>query len=733
MTEREKDSLIHFATACKYQRSGANCTDWGAVAQNMHDKCGIDLPGEKWKNQYRSITGLSHKARAERSHKESDAREVTDEQILSALGVKRTPQQDADILHVPVTAFVRRADKLKDAGYNITEAAGTIWLERAALPSYAELREPYDGETKIAFGVVSDTHLCNKNQQLTYLNDFYDRCAAEGITTIYHAGDISDGFYKSRPDHIYELFKIGFDEQADYIIENYPRRNGITTKFITGNHDATHLKNGGADIGSRIAERRPDMEYLGYMSAKVWLTPQCDADLFHPLDGSCFDDQTEILTRNGWKLFKDLTTSDAVATMTKSNWEFEWQNPEFITKIQYNGPMYHIKSRTVDMMITPNHGLWVRRYPEGLNRLENPRMPQKGHFSVNTEWHMEKAESIVSTYARQKWQMTNHCLKWNGIVDKKYVDVPFIESKNIGMKRKMKHIGRVGLMDMCELIAWYVTEGHADHKRVCICQSQRVNPENHKMITDLFKRMGIGYNARGRDNKDIYIGSVELASYLINICGSGSRNKYLPNFIKALPSEYLYRVLDIMIRGDGWINGFGYGYKSISEKLRSDFMEIAIKLGYSVHEHKVTVNIAKIQTEPTINQSPAKINYNGYVYCCKVPNGLILVRRNGTATWSHNCYALSYSSQKFIDGLQGGQKPRLLFIGHHHKALYYPYRNIHVFEVPCFEAQTRFEQGKRISVNVGGWIVWIKCKPDGTVTEIVPQLVPYYDMLQNDY
>lgn len=314
---------------------------------------------------------------------QKEKKEITDEQILSALKVKRTPQQDAEILHMPITDFVRSCDRLLSDGYNVRETSGLIWIETAPMPENAEIKELYNGETEITFGLISDTHLCNKNQQLTYLNRFYDLCEQSGIKTVYHCGDVSDGYYKNRPEHIYELLKIGFDEQAEYIIENYPSRPGITTKFITGNHDSTHVKNGGSDIGKRISDKRADMEYLGYMSAKVWLTPQCDMDLFHPLDGTC--------------------------------------------------------------------------------------------------------------------------------------------------------------------------------------------------------------------------------------------------------------------------------------------------------------------------------------------------------------YALSYSSQKFVDGLQGGQKPRILAIGHHHKALYFPYRNIHVFEVPCFEAQTTFEKGKKISVNVGGWIVKLTCKPDGTVTSISPTLIPYYDMIQEDY
>lgn len=369
-------------------------TDWKSKAEQLKFDDGLSwseiskqmqpyFPGLTETQVHEKIRTYIRTTPRYKDNEQKEVKEVTNEQILSVLKVKRTPQQDAEILHMPITDFVRRSDALSNDGYNIQEANRLIWLETAALAENKEIIEKYDGKEEIVFGLISDTHMCNKKQQLTYLNQFYDLCQQAGIKTVYHCGDISDGYYKNRPEHIYELLKIGFDEQADYIIDKYPSRDGIVTKFISGNHDSTHVKNGGSDIGKRISDKRPDMEYLGYMSAKVWLTPQCDMDMFHPLDGAT--------------------------------------------------------------------------------------------------------------------------------------------------------------------------------------------------------------------------------------------------------------------------------------------------------------------------------------------------------------YALSYSSQKFVDGLQGGQKPRILAIGHHHKALYYPYRNIHVFEVPCFEAQTDFEKGKKISVNVGGWIIKLSCKPDGTVTTISPTLIPFYDMLQDDY
>jgi predicted phosphodiesterase len=96
-------------------------------------------------------------------------------------------------------------------------------------------------------------------------------------------------------------------------------------------------------------------------------------------------------------------------------------------------------------------------------------------------------------------------------------------------------------------------------------------------------------------------------------------------------------------------------------------------------------------------------------------------------------YAISYSTQKLIDAMQGGTKPKLYFVGHHHKGLYMVYRNIHTFEVPCMQAQTPFERGMKIFVMVGWWIITLEIEKDGTVASVTPQLVTKYVMLENDY
>jgi UDP-2,3-diacylglucosamine pyrophosphatase LpxH len=145
----------------------------------------------------------------------------------------------------------------------------------------------WDGCETIRFGLMGDTQLGSKYAQITHLHNFYDICEKEEIATVYHTGDITDGL-KMRTGHEYELYLTSADDMRDDVIANYPKRAGITTNFITGNHDASIYKHIGYDIGQAIARERSDMIYLGRDCAVVDLTPNCTLELRHPWDGSAY-------------------------------------------------------------------------------------------------------------------------------------------------------------------------------------------------------------------------------------------------------------------------------------------------------------------------------------------------------------------------------------------------------------------------------------------------------------
>ena len=78
-----------------------------------------------------------------------------------------------------------------------------------------------------------------------------------------------DGNYPNRPEQPRQQFLHGFDEQAGYVVDMYPKINGITTKYILGSHDETHYKNGQTTINKWISSCRNDMIYLGQDTAEI--------------------------------------------------------------------------------------------------------------------------------------------------------------------------------------------------------------------------------------------------------------------------------------------------------------------------------------------------------------------------------------------------------------------------------------------------------------------------------
>lgn len=179
-------------------------------------------------------------------------------------------------------------DELIKEGYCIVKKDDVYILSTNVEKKRRDIVRPWNGCKHIRVGVVSDTHIGNVNNQMTFLNELYERFSELGITDVYHCGDISDGWYPNRSDQVYELHSHGADGQVNYICKHYPKIDGITTHFIIGNHDYTFIRNTGYNIGPAIEMRRPDMKYLGINNARVWLTPNCDMEINHPGDGSAY-------------------------------------------------------------------------------------------------------------------------------------------------------------------------------------------------------------------------------------------------------------------------------------------------------------------------------------------------------------------------------------------------------------------------------------------------------------
>ncbi|KKL04642.1 hypothetical protein LCGC14_2614020, partial [marine sediment metagenome] len=90
----------------------------------------------------------------------------------------------------------------------------------------------------------------------------------------------------------------------------------------------------------------------------------------------CYDEDTEVLTDDGFKKYNevieytknedgiyDATPKDGIkiACFNKNTEQLEYCAPSAASLYDYNGEMYHFKSRSMDMKVTPNHRMWVNR------------------------------------------------------------------------------------------------------------------------------------------------------------------------------------------------------------------------------------------------------------------------------------------------------------------------------------------------------------------------------------
>lgn len=165
------------------------------------------------------------------------------------------------------------------------------------LPKLAFGRLPLrvvDGDKWLKFGLVSDTHLCCRESRLGELHNFYDLLAAEGITRVFHAGNIVDGYVpKINGDSVLDPT---VDGQAQYVIDNYPARPGMTTYFITGDDHEGWWQKQGFNFGGYLSylakdQGRNDLQYIGHVESDIELKGAKASTIIkvqHPGGGSAY-------------------------------------------------------------------------------------------------------------------------------------------------------------------------------------------------------------------------------------------------------------------------------------------------------------------------------------------------------------------------------------------------------------------------------------------------------------
>lgn len=357
-----------------------------------------------------------------------------------------------------------------------------------------------------------------------------------------------------------------------------------------------------------------------------------------PIFDGCYDDQTEVLTLEGWKFFSDLSFGDFLATLHLAG-VLEYYKPDQLIVKDWNGKMCHFYNHRagIDLLVTPDHNMYVA--PEIFRR---PNKKSSG-------FRFEKAEEVIDKYRLFKKDCINPA-----------PGIPFIEVCERQVKTE----------DWLEFLGYYLSEGSStitdSPSKHYLIQIRQFGEHLSKMAEALQKVTSSRVNVRPKDGKAI-TNDKKLAIYLKNTFGN-KYQKFIPREILNKCSVRQLRVLfQALMLGDGHApESGGSSYTTASLRLRDDFMELLLKIGVSgsyvrtkekgeeikiydrVHTCQAdnwTISVRWSQHLCAIDGSgwgngDATKNriedYRGKVYCASVPNHTLFVRRNGKAVWCGN-------------------------------------------------------------------------------------------------
>jgi len=361
--------------------------------------------------------------------------------------------------------------------------------------------------------------------------------------------------------------------------------------------------------------------------------------------GGCYDTNTEILTRAGWKKYNQITFDDEIATLNTRG-EIEYQKPQDIIIYHYKGKMLRIKSKNVDLLVTPDHWLYIGR----ING-EKPRSQQIRFKRV-------KAKDVIN---RKVWIFKRSAV-WN------CDDIDFF---TIGDKK-------VPIEEWLQFFGFYLAEGHA-WKSWPMVQLRSADKSLLLYFKALLEKWGFSPKIH-QNGTLLLVYSRELYRYLKPL--GKAWEKYIPHELKELPPDKLRILLEWYIKGDGHIeNGRRWRAWTSSERLRDDLQEIALKLGWyatyyldhkgrhssvmrdgrvvnTKHKTWVVNFVQKDKSRFWVGDWETQRNYikleeyDGAVWCVTVPNHVIYVRRNGCPVWCGNSDKACYERGFYGEGLK---------------------------------------------------------------------------------
>jgi thymidylate synthase ThyX len=375
----------------------------------------------------------------------------------------------------------------------------------------------------------------------------------------------------------------------------------------------------------------------------------------------CYDDETEVLTDKGWKPWPKVDGSETFGTLNPATGELEYQAASEVFHADYAGPMYRLRSEQVDLLVTPDHRMWVQRH--------DTRGARRGQ----QKFAVEPARNILHKPVRYQ-----KSARWIGHSPDRVV-IP-ATSRTYQRRDRDRPSTRIyaavsfPLEPFARFLGYYLAEGCVNGHAICLSQNR--GPILDRMA-ETIRAMGLPAYLPATGGGCVRTQSVPLRDMLVTL--GHSYEKSVPAMVHGWTPPVIRTFLEAVIEGDGSVHASS-GHRVIhtaSRELADDLQVLAIKAGWSANVRvddrtgleRVMANgqrfrnlgppyIVSILTRrltPLVNHcrqvmpdryknedgnNDALVPYEGRVHCVKVPNGLLFVRRNGVPVVSGNTHEL---------------------------------------------------------------------------------------------
>ena len=353
-------------------------------------------------------------------------------------------------------------------------------------------------------------------------------------------------------------------------------------------------------------------------------------------DYNCYEKNTEVYTKDGFKLIKDVMIGEEILTLSPITQGVEWG--KCISKVEKHcDKIAHIHGHMFDLKVDPDHTFFVYKDVEhGKNQ----------HKMYGTKiWYTREPQFRVGIESLSKTCNFYRSSKWVG-EDKDTIKIGELE---------------IPTEDYCKLMGYYLSEGNVDKRE----DRNGIKISQTKYLDKMFEDLAFFNPRKGKEA--IWIFNTELNKYLGKF--GYAINKYVPDEIKKLDKKYIRIFLDAYALGDGTPtkkdeiygrNCMAYNsYHTSSKKMAHDLAECIIKAGMGVSiyfektkgkeikfrngTYKLNVDMYTIQELKNVYNSAyctkkEIVEYNDSVYDIEVDrNHTLLIKSGKCIHWNGNC------------------------------------------------------------------------------------------------